>query len=95
MYIFFFNLIKSVPMLVKLALTPPRFIEVPVPTKESEHSCICVLRFASFYDFFCWVLEMFRQCRGKQFHSFFCCYCKLFTGSSYYSVPGSRMSKDS
>jgi hypothetical protein len=30
-------------MLVKLALTLPRFIEVPVPTQESEHSCICVL----------------------------------------------------
>jgi hypothetical protein len=30
-------------MLVKLALTPPHFIEVPVPTQESELSCICVL----------------------------------------------------
>jgi hypothetical protein len=30
-------------MLVKLALTPPHFIEVPVPTHESELSCICVL----------------------------------------------------
>jgi hypothetical protein len=30
-------------MLVKLALTLPRFIEVPVPIQESEHSCICVL----------------------------------------------------
>jgi len=42
-YFFFFNLIKCVFKLVKLALTPPRFIEVPVPTQESEHSCICVL----------------------------------------------------
>ena len=42
-YYFFFNLIKSVFMLVKLALTLPHFIEVPVPPQESEHSCICVL----------------------------------------------------
>jgi len=43
LHYFFFNLIKCVFKLVKLALTPPRFIEVPVPTQESEHSCICVL----------------------------------------------------
>jgi hypothetical protein len=43
------------------SLTPPHFIEVAVPSLESEWSCICVLEvmylcvrgmdFASFYDF--------------------------------------------
>ena len=27
----------------KTSLTPPLFIEVPVPSQESERSCICVL----------------------------------------------------
>ena len=26
-----------------LSLTPPLYIEVPVPSQESERSCICVL----------------------------------------------------
>jgi hypothetical protein len=62
----------------KASLTLPLFTEVPVPSQESEHSCVCVLvgiDFASFYDFsigfwncsdsvvfFYWVLELFRQC---------------------------------
>jgi hypothetical protein len=28
----------------KTSLTAPLFIEVPVPSQESERSCICVLR---------------------------------------------------
>jgi hypothetical protein len=28
---------------IELVLTPPLFIEVPVPRQESEQSCICVL----------------------------------------------------
>jgi hypothetical protein len=37
----------------KTSLTPPLFIEVPVPCQESERSCICVrgIEFATFYDF--------------------------------------------
>jgi len=35
------------------SLTPPLFIEVPVPRQETEWSCICVsdIDFSSFYDF--------------------------------------------
>ena len=59
-----FNLIKIIFAPLKLALRLPLFIEVQVPSPETGRSCICVLgyRFASFCDFFCWVLEMFRQC---------------------------------
>ena len=37
----------------KIIVTPPLFIEVPVPSQESDWSCICVLgiHFISFYDF--------------------------------------------
>ena len=38
----------------KASLTLPLFTEVPVPSQESEQSCVCVLvgiDFASFYDF--------------------------------------------
>ena len=38
------------------SLTPPLFIEVPVPSLESERSCICVLPLR----FSFWILEMFR-----------------------------------
>jgi len=37
----------------KTSLTPPLYIEVPVPTEECEWSCICMLglsNFASIYD---------------------------------------------
>ena len=30
----------------KTSLTPPLFIEVPVPSQESERSCVCVLELA-------------------------------------------------
>ena len=37
----------------KTSLAPPLFIEAPVPSQESERSCICVrvINFASFYGF--------------------------------------------
>ena len=37
-----------------IGLTPPRFIEVPVPNQESARSYLCVrdIYFASFHDFF-------------------------------------------
>jgi hypothetical protein len=37
----------------KTSLTPPLFIEVPVPSQEIEWSCICMLWLStiSFYDF--------------------------------------------
>ena len=40
-------------LVLKTSLTPPLFIEVPVPCQERERSCICVsgIDFASFNDF--------------------------------------------
>ena len=35
----------------KTILTPPPFIEVPVPSQESERSCICVLFFVLLDNF--------------------------------------------
>jgi hypothetical protein len=38
---------------------------VPVPSKEIEQSCILILRvsiFATFSDFFYWILELYQQC---------------------------------
>jgi len=48
----------------KTSLTPPPFIEVSVPSLESERSCICVLQISIlplriFYGFF---LELFWRC---------------------------------
>jgi hypothetical protein len=36
------------------SLIPPPFIEMPVPSQESDPSCICIsgVGFTSFYDFF-------------------------------------------
>jgi hypothetical protein len=47
----------------KTSITLSLFIEVPVPSQESE-SCICVLgdQFCPFLWFFYWILERFRQC---------------------------------
>jgi hypothetical protein len=45
---------KLLPWAHKTSLAPSRFIEVPVLSQESQHSCICVFKcinFASFYDF--------------------------------------------
>jgi hypothetical protein len=46
------------------SLIPPPFIEMPVPSQESDPSCICVsgVGFTSFYDFFYWVSELLRHC---------------------------------
>ena len=41
----------------KTSLTPPLFIEVPVPSQESDSSCICVLPISTSL-----ILELFRQC---------------------------------
>ena len=63
------------------SITPPLFIEVPVPIQESERSCICVLRgidFTSFCDFDIWfgivptvwwflVLILFHNCYSELF----------------------------
>jgi hypothetical protein len=50
---------KELGLIIKLVqLTPPLFIEVPVPSQESECSCMCV-RF---------ILNLFRQ---SIFFSFF------------------------
>ena len=43
----------------KSSLTPPRFSEVPISSKESERSCICVLGgldFAFIYEFLMMVI---------------------------------------
>jgi hypothetical protein len=48
----------------KTSLTLPLFTEVPVPSQKSERSCICVLEdmdFASFYNFFYLILELFQS----------------------------------
>jgi len=39
-------------------IPPPIFIEVFVPSQESEQSCIWVLGVSNFF----WILELFRQC---------------------------------
>ena len=58
-------------MVHKTSLTPPPFIGVPVTSQEGERAymCVCVegVDFASvFLHFFCWIVELFRQC------GFFC-----------------------
>jgi len=42
----------------KTSLTPPRFIEVPVPDMYIEQLCICAL-VCLFLWFFYWTLELF------------------------------------
>jgi hypothetical protein len=46
------------------SLTPSLFIEVPVPSKEGEWSCICarVYKLWLFLRISYWILELFRQC---------------------------------
>jgi hypothetical protein len=44
------------------SLSPPHFIEVPVPSQERERSCICVLGVSILnLLFFHWILELFWQ----------------------------------
>ena len=61
----------------KNSLTLPLLNEIPVPSQESERSCICLLgyQFCPFLRFFYWiVVEMFRRCGicllGYQFWPF-------------------------
>jgi hypothetical protein len=44
------------------SLSPPLFIKVPVPGKESERSCICGLVVLILYLSAILILELFRQC---------------------------------
>ena len=58
-------------MVHKTSLTPSLFIGVPVTSQEGERAymCVCVegVDFTSvFLRFFCWIVELFRQC------GFFC-----------------------
>jgi hypothetical protein len=48
----------------KASLSPPLFIEVSVPSQESERSCICVLHVSilPLSTIFILDLEMFQQC---------------------------------
>jgi len=52
--------------LIITSLTPPLFIEVPVPIQWSGRSCICVLRVLFLFRF--WYLILFRQCGIFVFH---------------------------
>jgi len=54
----------------KTSLTLPLFIEVPVPSQESERSCICVLGVSILPLSTILILELFRQC-GILCFSFF------------------------
>ena len=48
----------------EITLTLPLFIEVSLPSQESERSCICVFKgvdFPSVYEFCNWILELFRR----------------------------------
>jgi len=47
---------------IKTSLTPPLFIEVPVPSREHRRLCICVLwyRLCPFLRFYNWILNLFR-----------------------------------
>ena len=50
--------------------TPPLVNEVPVPSQESESSCICVLGVSIFpfsAIFFYYILELFRQSGNLSF----------------------------
>ena len=44
----------------KTSLNPQCFIEVPVPSQESERSCICVLGVSNLL--LLTIMELFRQC---------------------------------
>ena len=44
----------------KTSLNPQFFIEVPVPSQESERSCICVLGVSNLL--LLTIMELFRQC---------------------------------
>ena len=46
------------------SLTPPLFIQVPVPSHESERYNLCVRAMESdrFLRFFDWIWELFRRC---------------------------------
>ena len=62
-------------MVHKTSLTPPLFIGVPVTSQEGERAymCVCVegVDFASvFLHFFCWIVELFRQCGFFLFFEF-------------------------
>ena len=55
----------------KSSLTPPLFIEVPVPSQEIEQSCICVLRVSILLlstVFLLDFIELFKQCGIFIFH---------------------------
>ena len=52
----------------KTSLTLSLFIEAFVPSQESERSFVRSIHFASFYDFFYWTLEPFRQCGILSFY---------------------------
>ena len=56
-------------------LIPPHFIEVPVPSQESERSCICMLvvsLWLCFYDFSIGLWNCFRQCGIFLFSIYYC-----------------------
>ena len=56
-------------------LIPPHFIEVPVPSQESERSCICMLVISlwlCFYDFSIGLWNCFRQCGIYLFSIYYC-----------------------
>ena len=55
---------------LKTSLTPPLFIEVSVPSKKNERSCITLLGVSGFHLswFFYWFLELFRQLGFFLFH---------------------------
>ena len=54
-----FNLLRGEAWIQTTSLIPPPiFIEVPVPSQESEQSCIWVLGVSNVF----WILELFQQC---------------------------------
>ena len=57
-------------IILPLIIAPPLFIEVSVPSQESEWSCMCVLlyRFYLFLRFLYWILELYRQCGIFVYH---------------------------
>ena len=57
----------------KKSLTPPLFIAVPLPGKENERSCICVLGVSILLHFTTLILELIRG-------------CDIFCLSFYYSM---------
>jgi len=63
--------IEEVFWVHKTSLTPPLFIEVPVPSHTSAQSCICVLGVSIFFSFYVFRLDFGTVLTGWYCFGFF------------------------